>query len=180
MEQIPKDKVAVLSQDSYYKDNSQLPLEERRKLNFDQPESIEFTLLTDHIKQLRKGIPIEQPSYSYTTCTRLDKTTTIIPKPVIIIEGILVLFDQELRDLMNMKVFVDCDSDLRLSRVICRDIEERGRDVHDVLKRYEDTVKPSHLQFIEPSKRYADIIIPEGGNNKVAIHLLTNFIKQNL
>lgn len=180
MENISRDEVAVLSQDSYYRDNSHLPLEERQKLNFDQPESVEFSLLVSHLKKLKAGETIEQPVYSYKTCTRSEITTTVFPKPVIIIEGILVLYDPALRNLMDLKVYVDCDSDLRLSRVIQRDIRERGRDVHHVLNRYEETVRPSHLQFIEPSKRYADIIVPEGGNNKVAIHLLTNFIKQNL
>ncbi|WP_423128118.1 uridine kinase [Gaoshiqia sp. Z1-71] len=180
MDKLLVDEVAVLSQDSYYKDNAHLPLEERRKLNFDHPDSIEFTLLVDHLQRLKNGEPIEEPDYSYLTCTRSGKTTTVHPKPVIIVEGILVLCDAELRKMMDIKVFVDCDSDLRLSRVIQRDIIERGRDVHQVLTRYEDTVRPSHLQFIEPSKRYADIIIPEGGNNRVAIRILTHFIKQNL
>ena len=180
MEQIPTDEVAVLSQDSYYRDNSHLPLEERQKLNFDQPGAIEFPLIVDHLKRLKSGEMIEQPSYSYKTCTRSDVTSLVAPKPVVVIEGILVLYDPELRAMMDMKVFVDCDPDLRLSRVIKRDILERGRDIQQVLHRYVETVRPSHLQFIEPTKRFADIIVPEGGSNKVAIHLLTNFIKQHL
>lgn len=180
MEQLSENDVAVLSQDSYYRDNSHLPSEIRTKLNFDHPDSVEFALLAEHLGKLRKGNPIEQPTYSYLTCTRSDVTTTIFPKPIIIIEGILVLCDLELRKMMDIKVFVDCDPDVRLSRVIQRDIIERGRNVHQVLARYEDTVRPSHLEFIEPSKRFADIIIPEGGNNLVAIQILTHFIKQNL
>lgn len=176
--QFSADEVAVLSQDSYYKDNSHLTLEERQLLNFDHPDSIEFSLLNKHIEELKKGHSVEEPHYSYLTCTRAKETTTIQPKPVLIIEGILVLSNASLRKLMDIKVFVDCDSDLRLSRVIQRDIVERGRDVQDTLKRYEETVRPSHLQFIEPTKRFADIIVPEGGNNEVAIRILTNFIKQ--
>ncbi len=177
--QLSKDEVAVLSQDSYYLDSSHLPLEERQKLNFDHPDSVEFGLLVRHLEALKRGEPIEEPDYSYLTCTRSEKTTTIYPKPVVIVEGILVLTNPELRKLMDIKVFVDCDSDVRLARVIQRDIIERGRDVIKVLKRYEKTVRPSHLQFIEPTKRFADIIVPEGGNNKVAIQILTHFIKQN-
>ena len=178
--QLSKDEVAVLSQDSYYRDSSHLPLEERQKLNFDHPDSVEFGLLISHLEKLRKGEPIEEPDYSYLTCTRTEKTTTVFPKPVIIVEGILVLSNSSLRKLMDIKVFVDCDSDVRLARVIQRDTIERGRDVLQVLKRYEETVRPSHLQFIEPTKRFADIIVPEGGNNRVAIRILTHFIKQNL
>lgn len=180
LDRFSKEEVAVLSQDSYYKDNRHLPEEERRKLNFDHPDSIEFSLLIDHLNQLKRGESIEEPSYSYLTCTRSGVTTTVLPKPVIIVEGILVLCNPELRKLMDIKVFVDCDSDVRLSRVIQRDMVERGRDVHQVLARYEKTVRPSHLQFIEPTKRFADIIVPEGGNNRVAIQILTQFIKQNL
>jgi len=178
--QFAEEKVAILSQDSYYKDNSHLSLEERHLLNFDHPDSIEFSLLNKHLEQLKKGISIEEPEYSYLTCTRSDHTTTVLPKPVVIVEGILVLSNSNLRKLLDIKVFVDCDSDLRLSRVIRRDIVDRGRNVQETLKRYEETVRPSHLQFIEPTKRFADIIVPEGGNNEVAIRILTNFIKQIL
>jgi uridine kinase len=180
IQNLPVGEVAVISQDSYYKDNSHLPMEDRQKINYDHPASIEFELLVDHIIQLKSGKSVQEPSYSYLTCTRSPETRLINPKSVIIIEGILVLFPAILREQMGIKVFVDCDSDLRLSRVIQRDIIERGRDVQAVLDRYEKTVRPSHLQFIEPTKQYADIIVPEGGNNHVAIHLLTNFILQNL
>ncbi len=180
IEKLPKDSVAVLSQDSYYKDQSHLPLEERQKINFDHPNAIEFDLLIDHIKKLKKGQPIEQPIYSYVTCTRAKETIRVEPKEVVIVEGILVLAVPELRKLFDIKVFVDADADDRLIRVIHRDIEERGRDVATVLKRYQQTVKPMHEQFIEPSKKYADLIVPEGGNNTVAIDILVSIIEKNL
>lgn len=180
IENLPAGEVAVISQDSYYKDNSHLPLEERQKINFDHPASIEFELLADHIIQLKAGKTVNEPIYSYLTCLRSSETREISPKAVIIIEGILVLFPPLLREQMGLKVFVDCDSDLRLSRVIQRDIIERGRNVQAVLDRYEKTVRPSHIQFIEPTKQFADIIVPQGGNNHVAINILTKFIQQNL
>ncbi|HNX54473.1 MAG TPA: uridine kinase [Prolixibacteraceae bacterium] len=180
IDNFPAGRVAVISQDSYYKDNAHLPLEERQKINFDHPASIEFELLVEHIKRLKQGLPVQEPIYSYLTCTRSEETREIQPKSVIIVEGILVLFPAILREEMDIKVFVDCDSDLRLSRVIQRDIIERGRNVQLVLDRYEKTVRPSHLQFIEPTKQFADIIVPEGGNNIVAIDILTNYIRQNL
>jgi uridine kinase len=172
--------VAVMTQDAYYFDNSHIPLDERRKKNFDHPESIEFTLMTEHVRQLREGKTIEQPTYSFITCTRQAETTTIQPRHVLIVEGILCLANEELRKLMDVKVFVDCASDLRLSRVIRRDIMERGRNVETVLDRYEETVRPSHLQFIEPTKNYADIIVPQGGMNEKAIEILTHYIRQIL
>lgn len=179
-EKFSKDKVAILSHDSYYFDNSDLSLEERRKKNFDHPDSIEFDLMIKHVKKLQKGETIEEPIYSFISCTRDKKSKTISPKQVLIIEGILCLTNKALRDLMDIKVYVDCDSDIRLSRVIQRDIQERGRDVEQVLKRYKKTVRPSHLQFIEPSKEFADIIVPQGGRNKIAIQILTNHILQTL
>lgn len=180
IERLPKGEVAILSQDSYYRDNSHLTMEERQKINYDHPASIEFDLLVDHIKKLKAGLSVQEPIYSYLTCTRSDETREITPKSVIIVEGILVLFPEILRDEMSIKVFVDCDSDVRLSRVIRRDIIERGRNVEMVLERYAETVRPSHIQFIEPTKQFADIIVPEGGNNLVAINILTHYIKQNL
>lgn len=175
-----KNEVAVISQDSYYKDNGHLPLEERQKINFDHPESIEFDLLARHIIELRAGNSIEEPIYSYLTCTRSNKTNTINPKKVIIVEGILILSHKELRDLFDIKVFVSADADDRLIRVIQRDIVERGRTVDIVLERYHESVKPMHLQFIEPTKRYADLIVPQGGHNKVAINVLSSIVKMNL
>ncbi|SFF09103.1 uridine kinase [Sunxiuqinia elliptica] len=180
IEQLPQNEVAVISQDSYYRDNSHLPMEERKEINFDHPDSIEFSLLTKHLAELKTGQSIEEPTYSYLTCTRQKTTRTISPKSVLIVEGILVLSNASLRKMLDIKAYVDCDSDVRLSRVIQRDIIERGRNVQEVLTRYEETVRPSHLQFIEPTKRFADIIIPQGGNNTVAINIFTNFIKQNL
>lgn len=172
--------ITILSQDAYYRDNSDLPLEERQKINFDHPDALEFELLCENIRKLKKGETVEQPIYSYLTCTRAVETTTIVPRKAIIVEGILCLWPKELRKLMDIKIFVDCEADVRLSRVIQRDIMERGRDVHAVLKRYEETVRPSHLQFIEPTKRYADIIVPEGGSNKVAIDIITRYIEKHL
>jgi uridine kinase len=172
--------ITILSQDAYYRDNSDLPLEERQKINFDHPDALEFELLCENIRKLKKGETVEQPIYSYLTCTRAAETTKIIPRKAIIVEGILCLWPKELRKLMDIKIFVDCEADVRLSRVIQRDIMERGRDVHAVLKRYEETVRPSHLQFIEPTKRYADIIVPEGGSNKVAIDIITQYIEKHL
>jgi uridine kinase len=180
IERLPSGEVAVISQDSYYRDNSHLPIEERQKINYDHPASIEFELLVDHIIQLKAGYSVPEPIYSYLTCTRSEETREIQPKAVVIIEGILVLSPAILREQMGIKVYVDCDSDVRLSRVIQRDIIERGRNVQAVLERYEKTVRPSHLQFIEPTKQFADIIVPEGGDNLVAINILTNYIQQNL
>lgn len=179
-EQFFAEEVSIISQDSYYFDNSDLQLEDRRAKNFDHPESVEFDLLVDHVKKLRRGETIEEPVYSFITCTRLSETRTVAPREVLIVEGILILTHKKLRELMDIKVFVDCDSDIRLSRVIRRDIQERGRDITQVLDRYEKTVRPSHLQFIEPTKRFADIIIPQGGMNQVAINILTNHINHTL
>ena len=180
IENLPPGEVAVLSQDSYYKDNSHLPLEKRQEINFDHPQALEFDLLIKHIEDLKKGNSIEEPMYSYLTCTRSEETKTVQPKKVVILEGILVLTNKTLRDLFDIKVFVHADADDRLNRVIKRDIVERGRSVEKVLERYDESVKPMHLQFIEPSKRYADLILPEGGHNKVAIEVLSSIIEKNL
>ena len=180
VEKLPDGEVAIIPQDSYYKDNSHLPIEKRQEMNFDHPESVEFELLADHIRKLKAGTSVGQPIYSYLTCTRAEETIHVDPKHVIIIEGILILANEELRDLIDIKVFVDADADDRLSRVISRDIIERGRSVDKVLDRYEKIVKPMHLQFIEPTKRYADIIVPQGGNNEVAINVLSSIIEKNL
>jgi len=180
MDALPGGEVVVIPQDSYYKDNSNIPLEERQKINFDHPDSLEFNLLIDHLKQLKKGKSIEMPIYSYLTCVRAKETIPIKPAKVVIIEGILILVDSGLREMLDIKVFVDADADDRLGRVIQRDIVERGRSVMKVLERYHDTVKPSHLQFIEPSKRYADIIIPGGGENQVGIEVLMSIIEKHL
>lgn len=174
-----KEQVVVIPQDSYYKDSSHLALEERQKLNFDHPESIDFDLLIEQLNELKSGRSIEQPVYSYLTCSRSKtETVTVRPASVIIVEGILIFTCKRLRDLMNIRVFVDADDDDRLMRVISRDIQERGKTVEQVITRYTKTVKPMYLQFIEPSKRYADIIIPQGGHNKVAIDILTATIEK--
>lgn len=180
LERLPEGEVVILPQDSYYKDSSHLPLEERLEINFDHPDSIEFDLLTKHLKELKKGHSVQQPIYSYLTCTRASETITVSPRDVIIVEGILVLSNPELRKMLDLKVFVDADPDDRLIRVISRDIVERGRSVNKVMDRYEQTVKPMHLQFIEPTKRFADLIIPQGGNNHIAIDILTKYIENNL
>lgn len=180
MERFPSNDVIVMPQDSYYKDNGHIPLEERQKINFDHPDSVEFSLLIEHLSKLREGLSVEMPIYSYLTCLRSKETITINPARVVLVEGILILVDPGLRSMLDIKVFVDADPDDRLGRVIQRDIVERGRSVLKVLERYNDTVKPSHLQFIEPSKRYADIIIPGGGENQVGIEVLISIIERHL
>ena len=174
-------KVVVINQDSYYKDNSHLPLEQRLELNFDHPDSIDFKLLVKHIKELKAGKTVEEPVYSYLTCSRSDtETIEVKPYKVLIVEGILIFTCAELRNIMDIKIFVDADADDRLGRVITRDNIERGRTIEKVLERYERTVKPRHLQFIVPSKRYADIIVPQGGHNQVAIGILLATIEKVL
>ena len=173
--------IVVVSQDSYYKDQSHLPLEERQKLNFDHPNAIDFDLLVDQLKQLKEGKDVEQPVYSYLTCSRsTTETVHLSPAPIIIVEGILIFTCKKLMDEMDIKVYVDADDDDRLMRVIARDIKERGKNVEWVMDRYTKTVKPMHLQFIAPSKRYADIIVPQGGHNRVAINILVAYIKNAL
>jgi len=174
-------RVVVIPQDSYYKDSSHLPLEERLKINFDHPDAIDWKLLCQQVRELKQGKTIEQPIYSYLTCSRSKtETVTVEPADVIIVEGILIFTCKELRDQMNIKIFVDADDDDRLMRIIVRDVEERGRTVATAIEHYSDTVKPMHLQFIEPSKRYADIIIPQGGHNKVAIDVISATIEKTL
>lgn len=176
MKLLPENQVVILPQDSYYRDSSDKPLEERLEMNFDHPDSIEWELLVEHLRELKSGKSIEQPIYSYLTCTRSGETIPIKPCRVVIVEGILVLTSPELREMLDLKIFVDADADDRLIRVINRDIIERGRSVNKVMERYELTVKPMHVQFIEPTKRYADIIVPQGGNNEIAIDILRKFI----
>lgn len=176
----PQSEVVILPQDAYYKDNSNMPLEERLEINFDHPDAIEFTLLIKHLKELKKGNTIDMPIYSYLTCTRAAETIPVHPALVVIVEGILILTNAELRKMLDLKVFVDADADDRLIRVINRDIVERGRSVNRVIERYELTVKPMHDQFIEPTKRFADLIVPQGGNNHVAIDILAKYIDHKL
>lgn len=172
--------VAVIPQDSYYKDSSHVPVEERSKINFDEPAAIEWSLLVEHLRALKEGKSIEMPTYSYLTCTRQAETVSVAPTDVVIVEGILVLNDPVLRQLMDVKVFVDAEPDERLIRVIARDCIERGRTPQMVIDRYQDVLKPMHCQYIEPSKRFADLIVPQGGSNKVAITLLTDYIESRL
>lgn len=176
----PKDEVVVMPQDAYYKDNGHLPIEERLEINFDHPNAVEFDLLVDDINKLKRGEEIKMPIYSYLTCTRSAETIPIKPKKVIIVEGILIFTNPKLRNICDIKVFVDADADDRLIRVIKRDIIERGRSIDKVLERYIKTVKPSHIQFIEPTKTFADLIVPQGGDNLVAIDILTHFIERKL
>ncbi len=177
---LPKDSVAVVSQDSYYYDNGELSLEEKLKINFDHPNSIEWPFLIKHIQMLQEGKDIEMPIYSYVTCARATDTQKVRPKEVIIVEGILILTNAKLRKLLDVKLFVSTDSDERLMRIIRRDIQERGRNYDDVLTHYSNFVKPMHQQFIEPTKLFADVIIPQGGKNKVAIDMVVAQIKLNL
>ena len=178
VESLPANEVVLLPQDSYYKDSSHIPLEKRQNINFDHPDAFDWTLLSEHVAALRRGESIEQPTYSYLTCTRQAETIHIEPREVVIIEGILALCDPTLRNMMDLKVFVDTDSDERLIRVIQRDMQERGRTAEAVMERYIRVLKPMHQQFIEPCKRYADLIVPEGGNNQVAIDILTMYQRE--
>lgn len=180
MKRFKKNEVSLLSQDAYYRDNGHLSAEERAKINFDHPSSIEFKLLSEHLDRLKEGESIDMPIYSYVTCARSKETIPIEPTKVVIVEGILVLSNPSLRKRLDIKVFVDADSDDRLMRIIKRDIEERGRSFMQVLDHYDKYVKPMHLTFIEPSKRYADIIVPQGGANKVAIDILTSRVRENI
>lgn len=180
VKQLPRNSVIVIPQDAYYRDHGDLPQGEKARINFDHPGSIEFPLLVKQLDQLLENTSIGMPVYSYLTCARSDETIQVDPAKVIIIEGILIFTHQALRKRLNIKAFVDADSDDRLMRVIRRDIEERGRSFQQVLEHYERFVKPMHLQFIEPTKRYADVIVPQGGQNKVAIDILTSRIKEKL
>lgn len=178
VEALPPHYVSVVPLDSYYNDTSHMTEEERHAINFDHPDAFDWKLLTKQVNQLRKGEAIEQPTYSYILCNRLSETVHVEPKPVIIIEGIMTLLNKKLRDMMDLKIFVDADSDERLIRNIQRDIVERGRDVKAVVDRYLDVLKPMHEQFIEPTKRYADIIIPQGGENKKGIEMVCKYIER--
>lgn len=180
LERLPKGEVVVIPQDSYYKDSSHVPVEERQNINFDHPDAFEWPLLAKHIEQLKKGQAVEQPIYDYITSSRLKETVHVEPKEIIIVEGIMALRDYHLRQQMDLKIFVDADADDRLIRVAKRDIVERGRTIEAVMERYQRVLKPMHEQFIETCKRYADVIIPQGGHNNAAINMLVKFIKQEL
>jgi uridine kinase len=176
-ESLPTKNIGILEQDMYYKDQSDLSFEERIKTNYDHPLAFDNELLVKHMQALSELKPIEKPIYNFAKHNRETTTTTIEPKDIIIIEGILILNDPEVRDLMDIKIFVDTDADVRIIRRITRDINERGRTLESVINQYLSTVKPAHEQFIEPSKKYADIIIPEGGYNKVAIDIMVAKVK---
>ncbi len=180
VESLPKDSVAVIPQDSYYNDQSDMPLEERKKTNFDHPDAFDWTLFGQQIAELRHGKAIEQPTYSYLVCTRLPETIHVEPKEVIIVEGIMSLYDKGLRDLMDLKVFVETSPDERLLRVITRDTVERGHPLEMLIDKYRNVLKPMHDQFIEPTKQFADIIVPNGGTNQKAIDILTTYIEKML
>lgn len=177
-ETLPPDNVAVIPLDSYYNQTDDLTPEERRKINFDHPDAFDWDLLFEHIQKLKSGQAVEQPTYSYVVSNRMKETVHVEPKPVMIIEGIMTLVDSKLRDLMDLKIFVDTDSDERLIRIIKRDVIERGRTAEMVMDRYVSILKPMHMEFIEPSKRYADIIIPQGGDNEKGISIIKKFILQ--
>jgi len=177
VEALPPHFVAVVPLDSYYNDTTHMTEEERRAINFDHPDAFDWKLLVQQVKQLRSGNAIEQPTYSYLKCNREKETIHVEPKPVIIIEGIMTLLNKQLREMMDLKIFVDTDSDERLIRNIQRDCVERGRTVDMVIDRYQKVLKPMHEQFIEPTKKFADLIIPLGGENKTGIHILKTYIE---
>ena len=169
--------VITLSHDYYYKQNNDITLEERKKLNYDHPQSFDTNMMIEHVKALKEGVAIERPVYSFVDHNRLQETVRVIPAKVLIVEGILIFENKKLRDLMDIKVFVDTDADIRLARRILRDVRERGRSMESVVGQYMATVKPMHEEFVEPSKKYADVIIPEGGFNSVAVTMLIENIK---
>ena len=180
IKQLPTDEVCVISQDSYYNATDDMPYEERAKINFDHPRAIDFNLIIDHLKELKAGNTINQPVYSFVTHNRTKDTIKTQPRKVIIVEGILILNNKELRDLFDIKIFVHAETDERLIRRLKRDITERGRDIDEVLTRYQTTLKPMHQEFIEPTKNFADLIIPNDRHNNVAIDIVRTVINERL
>jgi uridine kinase len=172
--------VTVLSHDNYYKRHDELPLEQRSQLNYDEPAALETDLMARHLDQLRQGEAIECPVYDFTVHNRSNETITIVPRKVIIVEGILIFEDKPLRELMDIKIFVDTDADVRLCRRIKRDVRKRGRTLESVLDQYQNTVKPMHEMYVEPSKKFADIVVPEGGKNLVALDMIMGRIQRHL
>ncbi|MGQ9489407.1 MAG: uridine kinase [Anaerolineae bacterium] len=172
LERVGFDRVAYVPHDAYYRDASHLPPAERARLNYDHPDALDNELLISHLRQLQAGKAVEIPVYDFVTHTRRPETRHVEPQPVILVEGILIFADKRLRDMMDVKIYVDTDADLRFIRRLKRDIEERGRKPESVINQYLTTVRPMHLEFVEPSKRYADVIIPEGGHNEVAIEMV--------
>ena len=175
-----KDDVTILSHDNYYKRHDELTYEQRCLLNYDEPAALETDLMARHLELLRQGQTIDCPVYDFTVHNRSDKTIPIVPKKVIIVEGILIFENQPLRDLMDIRIFVDTDADVRLCRRIKRDVQQRGRTLESVLTQYQDTVKPMHEMYVEPSKKYANIIVPEGGKNLVALDMITGRMQRHL
>lgn len=180
LESVSTDEVVFLQQDSYYRDLDQMPLDFRRKVNFDHPEAIDNELLVEHLRALKRGEAVELPLYDFKTHARREETLHMKPRPIIIVEGILVFADQRLRDEMDIKVYVDTPDDIRFIRRLRRDVAERGRTAESVIEQYLATVRPMHMQFVEPSKRHADVIIPEGGHNLVSIQLISGRIRERL
>lgn len=176
----PEKNIAIIEQDSYYKDQTHLTMEQRVLTNYDHPLSFDTNLLIEHLEALIRNEGIEKPIYDFSIHTRSDLTMPVEPKDIIILEGIMILEDERLRKLMDIKIFVDTDADIRIIRRIKRDIEERGRTLDSVIKQYMTTVKPAHEQFIEPYKKFADLIIPEGGHNRVAIEVMVNTVKMRI
>ncbi len=170
----------IIHQDSYYLDRSMLPLDTRDRINFDHPSAFDWKLLKEHIYALRNGKPIQKPVYNFHTHSRMPDTVRVVPRPVVLIEGILVFDDPELREMMDVKVYVDADADVRFIRRLDRDVRERGRSVESIVEQYLSTVRPMHLQFVETSKRYADIIVPEGGHNRVALDAIIAHVRAML
>ncbi len=177
LDQVGTENIAYIPHDAYYKDLSRLPFEKRSEVNFDHPDSLETALMIKHLKELRKGEQVQIPIYDFTTHTRALGTRTVLPAPIVLVEGILIFVEPELRDLFDVKLFVDTDADIRLIRRLKRDLQERGRDFESVIEQYLMTVRPMHMEFVEPSKRYADVIIPEGGFNNVAIEMVAARIR---
>ncbi|PYI55866.1 uridine kinase [Paenibacillus flagellatus] len=180
VEALGEEQVALLSQDSYYADNRHLSMAERENVNYDHPDAMDGELLLTHLRRLREGNPVEVPVYDFSTHSRVERTVTVTPRRVVILEGILIFADPAIRQELDIKVFVDTDADVRVLRRIARDIQERGRTIDSVFQQYLNTVKPMHDAFVEPSKRYADLIVPEGGQNEIAIRLLTSRIESYL
>jgi uridine kinase len=172
LQRVGPDRIAYIQHDSYYRDQSHLPFHERARVNYDHPDALESELLVEHLKQLRAGHPVEVPVYDFTTHTRRPETRRVEPRRVILVEGILIFADRALREMMDVKIFVDTDPDIRFIRRLQRDIRERGRSMESVIEQYLSTVRPMHMEFVEPSKRYADVIIPEGGFNVVALDMV--------
>jgi uridine kinase len=173
LQRVGPERIAFLQHDSYYKNLSGLPPTQRHEVNFDHPHSLETDLLIQHIASLRDGMPVEVPIYDFSTHSRTNKTCTVQPRRVILVEGILIFTEATLREMFNVKIFVDTDSDIRFIRRLERDITERNRTTESVIKQYQSTVRPMHMEFVEPSKRYADVIIPEGGHNTAALDMVT-------